>query len=178
MNIEYEKTLSFTGHRPTRLFGYDYQTEGNRKMLMELRTVVERFIASKGYTTFITGMALGIDIWAARIVLALKSKHPQIKLICAVPCMNQYKKWTEEDKEIYRYIIGKADYVYYVSEEEYIPWCMQKRNEWMVDNSSYVIAVWDGESGGTSNCINYAKKRQRPVLNIHPRTLDIQFIKK
>ena len=32
----------------------------------------------------------------------------------------------------------------------------QKRDEWMVDQSSRVIAVYDGVSGGTKNTIDYA----------------------
>lgn len=34
----------------------------------------------------------------------------------------------------------------------------QKRDEWMVDHVSRVIAVYDGVSGGTKNTIEYAKK--------------------
>lgn len=34
---------------------------------------------------FITGMARGVDIWAAEIVLKLRKEHGDIKLICASP---------------------------------------------------------------------------------------------
>ena len=34
----------------------------------------------------------------------------------------------------------------------------QKRDEWMVDQSSKVIAVYDGVPGGTKNTIDYATK--------------------
>lgn len=34
----------------------------------------------------------------------------------------------------------------------------QKRDEWMVDHASRVIAVYDGVPGGTKNTIEYAKK--------------------
>ena len=34
----------------------------------------------------------------------------------------------------------------------------QRRNEWMVDHSSRVIAVFNGEPSGTKNTIDYAEK--------------------
>jgi uncharacterized phage-like protein YoqJ len=36
------------------------------------------------------------------------------------------------------------------------PWVYEVRNRWMVDNSDKVLAWWDGTSGGTKNCIDYA----------------------
>ena len=45
---------------------------------------------------------------------------------------------------------------------------MQKRNEFMVDNSDLVVAVWNGTSGGTANCLAYMilKDNNRISLNI------------
>ena len=40
----------------------------------------------------------------------------------------------------------------------------QKRNEWMVDHSSRVIAFFNGEPGGTANTIDYARKRGVDVV--------------
>lgn len=34
----------------------------------------------------------------------------------------------------------------------------QRRNEWMVDHSAHVIAVFNGEKGGTKNTVDYAEK--------------------
>jgi len=49
---------------------------------------------------------------------------------------------------------------------------MQKRNEWMVDHSDYVIAVWDGSKGGTGNCVKYAIKQEKEILQLNPKTLE------
>ena len=35
----------------------------------------------------------------------------------------------------------------------------QRRNEWMVDRSSLLIAAYTGASGGTRNTIEYAKRQ-------------------
>jgi len=44
---------------------------------------------------------------------------------------------------------------------------MNDRNKYMVDRADEIIAVWDGSNSGTSNCINYAKKQGKPVINIY-----------
>lgn len=42
--------------------------------------------------------------------------------------------------------------------------CFQIRNEWMVDRSARVIAVFNGQSGGTKNTINYARSNGIEVI--------------
>jgi len=37
------------------------------------------------------------------------------------------------------------------------------RNREIVDNSDFVIAIWDGKSKGTLISINYAKKQNKPI---------------
>ena len=44
-------------------------------------------------------------------------------------------------------------------------------NEWMIDNSAVVISVWDGTSGGTANCVKYAKKQKTKIWRITPDDL-------
>ena len=53
-------------------------------------------------------------------------------------------------------VLGKvADYVKYIC-PEYCKDCFQTRNEWMVNHSAKVIAVFNGEKGGTANTVKYA----------------------
>ena len=161
--ININESLCFTGHRPQKLTGF--KASDNKELLLALKDIIVDHIENKGVTTFISGMALGIDIWSARIVIALReSKYPHIKLVSAIPCANQYS------------IVENADVVHYVSDEPYTAWCLQKRNEWMVDNSSHIISVWDGTAGGTSNCIKYAHKHNKKVLNLNPKTLEKSYI--
>lgn len=157
MNINIENSACFTGHRPNKLYGYDPSSEGNKKLLWNLRDIIIDHIENESVYTFITGMALGIDQWAA------------------IPCINHSSKWNDQSQKEWKYIVDACDYVYYVSEEEYTAWCMQKRNEWMVDNSKFVIAVWDGTKGGTGNCVNYAKKKDKLIATLNPITYEINY---
>ena len=118
-----------------------------------------------GYTTFISGMAKGVDLIAARVVLEERKKNENIRLICASPYVDFEKGWTDREKEEYRIIMEEADETKYICEHCFRG-CYQIRNRWMVDNSSMVIAVFNGEKGGTKNTIDYALKKGVSVHNI------------
>ena len=62
-------------------------------------------------------------------------------------------------------IIKKADFVKEIN-DHYFTGCYQVRNEWMVDRSNLVIAVFNGNKSGTKNTVDYAMKRHIKVNNI------------
>ena len=158
MSDKRQHRCCFTGHRPNKL---DY-SESEIKSLLE--TAVDNAI-SDGYVTFISGMAEGVDIWAAEIVLERKKQNPVLHLICAIPHPGFENRRSEYEKERYRRIIQNADYKTIVS-EHYFSACYQKRNEFMVDHSSLVIAAWNGQPSGTKNTVDYAARRGIRIINI------------
>ena len=107
-------------------------------------------------------MATGVDIWAGEIVLELKRQHPDLKLIAAVPFEGFEKSWDNDWQKRYHTLLERADLVQYIC-SHYANYAFQKRNEWMVNHSSRVIAVFNGEAGGTRNTIQYAMKKAVPV---------------
>ena len=148
---EAEKRLHrccFTGHRPEKL----HQSE--KVIIKQLQSEIKEAVG-KGYTTFITGMAKGVDIWAAEMVIKLRRKDPRIKLICALPYPDFGQHWKDGWSERFNDIMAQADFVKVVC-NEFSYNSYQLRNKWMVDHSSYLIAVFNGESGGTKNTLDYA----------------------
>jgi uncharacterized phage-like protein YoqJ len=163
-----EKTGCFTGHRPHKLFGYNPNTTGNLRIIGSIRAEIIRHI-DMGVDTFISGMALGVDMWSAIEVIKLKELYPHIKLVCAIPCIEQYKKWKEDSIIEYHQILEQADEVIYVSDKPYTDKCMHDRDKWMVDRSKYVIAVYNGDTdGGTYITYKYAKKKSKIITKINP----------
>ena len=148
----------FTGHRPEKL----NISEQEAKRL--LRTEIKKAI-SDGFVTFISGMARGIDMWAAEIVLEERKHNPDIHLICASPYEGFEKRWNAPEQLKYQQILSQADFVKFVC-EHYSRSCFQIRNVYMVDRSSRVIAAYNGEPGGTRNTVNYAKNNKIQVINI------------
>lgn len=156
--------ISVTGHRPNKLWGYDIQNTEWRK----LKEILKGLLVTNGCDEAITGMDLGVGTIFALAVLELKEEGYPIKLHCAIPCRNHSCKWIQESVDLYNSILVKADKVVLVTDEEYEPWLMQKRNEYMVDLAAMVIAVWDGSTGGTGNCVKYAAKCGKEIVVIKP----------
>lgn len=173
MLIDPTRTMGFTGHRPQRLGGFDERLpiwEALRKRLY----VETREAIAQGYYTFISGMALGVDTIAAEAVLTLREQLPDlgIKLVAAVPFEGQERKWPVAAQQRYRRLLEQADYVYTVCPPGFANWKLHRRNQWVVDHSSLLLALWDGiEDGGTYRCVAYAKRVGRDVVVIHPGEL-------
>lgn len=145
-----KRRCCFTGHRPQKL----HRTESDIKGALEL--AIEDAI-SRGYSTFITGMAYGIDIWAGEIVVRFRETNPKLHLIAAIPYPNFCARWSSEWKGRYEKLLEKADLIKVIC-PSYNAGAYQRRNEWMVDHSAHVIAVFSGEKSGTKNTIDYAKR--------------------
>lgn len=144
-------TCCFTGHRPEKL------NIPEEIVIQKLWKAIEEAF-SDGFTDYITGMSRGLDIWAAEAVLELKKEFSYIRLICGIPFDGFEKSWEIEWQERYRQILLSADEVHYIS-DRYTRGVYQKRNEWMIDHASMVIAGYTGVAGGTWNTIEYAKKQ-------------------
>lgn len=146
---------AFTGHRPEKLKMPEQAVKA--ALEREIREAIQ-----DGYYVFISGMARGVDIWSAEIVLALKGEYGDVKLICAVPYDGFELRWARDWQERYRHILQHADYVR-ILRDSYTPSVFQYRNMWMVNHSARLIAVYNGEAGGTRNTIQYAKEKGRDV---------------
>lgn len=165
------KTCCFTGHRPQSLpFRFDEQDERCTRLKQLLREEIERQIVEEGVTHFISGMAIGVDMYAAEIVLELKAKYPQITLESAIPCETQAVKWSSALRERYYMIASKCDKETLI-QQRYTADCMHKRNRYMVDSSDTVIAVWNGTPSGTGKTVKYAEEQKKTIVVINPETM-------
>ena len=107
------------------------------------------------------------------------SVYPNITLEIAVPCPNQDLKWQEVDKQRYKAICNAANSIKIIS-DKYTYFCMQKRNEYMVNHSDFVLIVWNGkEKGGTHNTLKYTQKKKKnyDIIGLNEFTKEIQVLK-
>lgn len=156
--------ISFTGHRNSKL---PYYGENDPLLIKFKETLFETIheLVDKGAREFYCGMALGVDTYAAEAVLRLQKDYPDIELIAVVPCPNQDKLWTFEQRQRYSELLSKSSRTIMVS-DKYKKGCMQKRNRVLVDICDVLIAAYDGMPGGTEYTINYAKRKGRRVIEI------------
>ncbi|WP_346961287.1 SLOG family protein [Clostridium sp.] len=182
--------IAFTGHRPNKLGGYDFDNEKNRLIRFKLLEVIEDILVTREDINFhfICGGAIGVDQFAFHVCNKLKERcNPNTIAITteiAIPFLDQPSKWYGADKFRYEFHKKIADKVTYVDMlnnyiiEDYIaggyyPAKMQQRNKYMVDNCDILIAVWDGSKGGTVNCVNYAKKLGKKNIYINPKDIEV-----
>lgn len=145
-----EQTCCFTGHRPEKL----HQSEAIIAAALEEKI---RHAIKVGYRCFITGMACGTDIWAAESVIRAKNEKQDIVLVCAIPYRGFERRWSFDWQKRFNAIVAIADQVEYIC-THHSRACYQIRNVWMVDRSSLVIAVYNGQAGGTRNTLQYAHR--------------------
>lgn len=154
------KLVAFTGHRPDKLGGYKLPNPTYMHVCREIEKALIQLKPDK----IISGMALGVDQWAANIALKLG-----IPFIAAVPFLGQEGKWPDSSKKIYKMLLDKAAEIVIVSEGGYAAGKLQARNKWMVDHADIVIAVYNGDAtGGTANCVKYAKEHDKEMVYITP----------
>ena len=128
-----------------------------------LENILTRVIQA-GFNTFLVGMAIGFDIECLKILNKLK-KDFQIKTIACIPCESQDYKFTKEQKEEYENLLQTVDEKVLIS-KTYTKYCMMKRNRYMVDNCSLLIAYLKRDFGGTFNTVEYAKHKGIQILPI------------
>ena len=170
MNILFDKlnSVCFTGHRSQKLpWRFNEQDDKCLQMKEVLYNEIESSIA-EGYHTFYSGMALGFDMICVETLIELKKKYKNLKIIGALPCKNQDCKWPEKEQKRYRKLLQQLDYVWCKYDEYIGAECMLERNRYMVDNSSKMIALFNGQSGGTKSTIDYAQTLGLSIVVIKP----------
>lgn len=149
-----EKACCVTGHR-------DIPADKMEYVRTKLKEEIERAIAD-GFTTFITGMAEGVDLLFAELVIEQKAQHPELFLEAAIPYRNRLNTTDPLFRKCFEGCNGIK-----VQQEEYSSDCFMNRNRYMVALSSRVIAVYDGrDKGGTLFTMRYAHTMEREVREI------------
>lgn len=116
-----------------------------------------RDAAAEGADTFYSGLATGIDLIAAELVLAERQQHPHLRLIGVKPFPQQGNSLDAELRARYQAVEQAADEIICVS-SHYHQGCFSMRNQYMIDHSSRLIAVVKEMQSGTGQTIRMAQK--------------------
>lgn len=149
--------VALTGHRPERL-GYDeytYSTDDWGRMIDWLKFKIKE----DNITDVYCGMADGCDIAYGVAALELKDEDYTVNLHCILPCKNYNASnaWYKMLKE------GADEWVELA--ESFYKGCDDARDQYMVDHSDKLIAIWDGnKSGGVWSTIRKAQKKDIDII--------------
>lgn len=148
--------VAVTGHRPNKLGGYCGPAND------KLRHVAKEMLRSHDPSLILTGMALGWDQAVAEACHELK-----VPFVACVPFEGQESAWPQGSQQRYHQLLAAAKQIVVVSPGGYFAAKMQIRNEYRVDNCQYLVALWDGTSGGTGNCVKYAEEAGKHWINLY-----------
>ena len=152
-------TVAFTGHRSSRITT-DKATLANK---IE-KTITDLYF--KGYRNFMTGMSEGFDLLTAEAVLKIRNLHTDIKLIAVIPFTGQAKHFSDEDSKRYGIVFQQCDESVLIA-DRYFTGCFHRRNDYLIDNASFVVSYFDGTpKGGTYYTVNRAKEMKLPTINL------------
>jgi uncharacterized phage-like protein YoqJ len=173
-NFEPEREIAcaFTGHRPSKLpWGTNESDERCAKVKDALYDAIYgAYLIGKRH--FICGMAAGCDIYFGEAVVRFRENHSDVTLEAAIPCSTQASKWGAEQSRRYGDLLSACDKKT-VIQEVYTPDCPMRRNRYMVDHASLLIACYNGSPGGTRNTILYAMRSGVEIMEIAPALIEV-----
>ena len=162
-----QTACAFTGYRPQKLPWQENEADPRcADLKCRLRRAIEEACREE-MEHFICGMAQGCDLYFGELVLEVKQEWPEITLEAAVPCPTQTDGWSAPEQARWRRLLERCDYETMV-QDHYSPGCMMCRNRYMVDHAAMLIAVYDGQGGGTRRTVEYALRRGVPVVCVPP----------
>lgn len=150
------KSAALTGHRPERL---NYNNNLYHPDWYRIINWMKEKIQEYQITDVYSGMAEGCDMVFAMAAIQIKKYGYPLKLHCVLPC-NDY----QSHHILYQYIKLRADEWIELSDEFY-KGCDNVRDQYMVDHSDMLFAIWDGnKSGGVWSTIKKAQKKNVEII--------------
>ena len=160
-----QETCCFTGHRPGKLT-WRYDELDHRCVALKRRiTDAVELAYEQGFRHFLCGMAMGCDLYFCEAALALRERHPDVTVEAAIPCPTQADAWPPAQRERYDRLVAACDFETMVS-GQYTSACMLRRDRYMVDHASLLIAAFDGTSGGTRYTVEYALNQGLAIVDL------------
>ena len=134
-----EKTCCFFGHR-----------EVIHNIRDKLKAIIERLITEDGVTEFYVGNQGQFDSMVYSVLKELKAKYPQFRYTVVLAYMPD-----EHIKELY------GEDTLFPDGLENVPkkFAISKRNDWMIQQSSYVVCYVHKITGGASKFKEKAEKK-------------------
>lgn len=149
---------SFFGHRD---FLADEETT------KKLKETITDLIINKNITNFYIGARGMFDSFCLQCLKELKKSFPQIKIILIAE--NLAKISNEVEKT---HIERTYDEVIYPSLENCPPkYIISHKNEWIINNSNFIIFYVNYSWGGASKFLDMARKKHKDYINLGRRKL-------
>ena len=153
--------LGISGHRPHKITPAAYL-----QIKRDLRERLE-ILAEDYQLTLLSGMALGVDLFAAKVAAQIK-----LPFEAFIPFDGYDSRWSPEDRADLQKLLAKARKIHIVCSEA-SKFAFIKRNEALVTASDQLLAYLLPQevNSGTAQTVNFAYGLCKPVKVINPLDL-------
>lgn len=172
------KRVVVTGYKQHELGIFDDKHPGIAFIKKALRNQLLALLDAELEWVIVSGQ-LGVETWAAELVLELKEEYPDLKYALITPFLEQEKNWNETKQETYRSLIAQADYHNSLTQTPYeAPWQFVEKNKFFIRNSDGLLLVYDEENEGSPKFIKkmadrYAERSEYQVFTITADDLQV-----
>ncbi len=172
------KRLVITGYKQHEIGVFDDKHPGVGYIKKALENQLIQLI-DDGLEWVILSGQLGVETWAAELVLELKEMYPQLKYAIITPFLEQEKNWNDLKKEKYQMICAKADFQTSVTKKPYEgPWQFIEKNKFIIRNSDGMLLVYDDENEGSPKfmkelALKYAERHDYQLISISADDLQL-----
>lgn len=173
------KTLFVTGYKPHELGIFNEKHPGiiiiKKALEQEFRALLE-----EGLEWVVISGQLGVEIWAAEVILELKIEYPNLKYSVITPFLDQQKNWNEVKQQQFSYILNKADFTTSVTKRPYeAPWQFVEKDKFIIQNTDALLLVYDEDNEGSPKYVKqlaekFAEQHDYELLKI--TAYDLQMI--
>lgn len=164
----------FIAGYPIKRYKFKYNEDYSlcKKIKKALRQQIMLVFDEKQVRNFYVGTSIGLDTWAAEILIELKEQpqYMDIQIILVNPFPNPDSKYDERQQRRYRYIAKCSNESNTIC-SRYTPDAYKRSYYHMVDQCSYGILVFDNDFSERSvigQTVNYAGKKQTLLILIDP----------
>ena len=130
----------------------------------KLLYIITDLIENKGVTQFYSGFRGDFDIYCSNLIHELKARYPQIKNTMVLSYIPQ----TPPDEPEYAFKLPYCfdDSIYLLERQVPKRLAIIETNKLVVDMADYIISGAVYQGGGAYAAIEYAHKRNKPIISI------------
>ncbi|KXH87078.1 SLOG family protein [Sporosarcina sp. HYO08] len=143
------KRLVITGYKQHELGIFDDKHPGIHYIK---KAITARLIPliEEGLEWVIISGQLGVETWAAEVVIDLQEQYPHLQYAVITPFLEQEKNWNELKKENYERLVSLADFYTSLTKRPYeAPWQFIEKDKFLLRNSDGLLIVYDNENEGS-----------------------------
>jgi len=172
------KRLVITGYKPHELGIFNQNHPG----IPIIKTAIQRKLIElidDGLEWVILSGQLGVETWAAEVIIELQESYPDLKYAIITPFLDQEKNWNEEKQEKYEEILMYAEFYKSITNKPYEgPWQFIEKNKFFLRNSDGILLIYDEEKEGSPKYIkqlaeSYAKNNDYAIFIVNSYDLSV-----